>query len=337
MGREERFPSTGYTPPRACWLCYVLVVVVFVFVNAVPQHSNPWHNGLLASVESTLVVFGFSYVYRNTSVYDPFWCWYPLFAAVGWIASATSEPSARGWYTLALIVIWIARYNISWPWEGWHHGLSTEDWRYIMMAKRLGLADSVGWRYWLIVSLLGCHIIPTLLVWIVLGPVQEVWTNGISAPAFGPLDVIAITLSLHGIALQMVSDRTLRIFRQRSMSAKAEQSFETQVCSQICREGPWSYSRHPNYLGEVLFWMGMDVAALASGGPGWAWAVAGILSYAAFFRVSSSLMDKRSLAHRPGYALVMEEVNALFPCPRSIDSAIDKVLIGHMKPGTLAD
>mmetsp|Transcript_51534 Transcript_51534/g.103560 ORF Transcript_51534/g.103560 Transcript_51534/m.103560 type:complete len:337 (-) Transcript_51534:80-1090(-) len=331
MGREDVFPSTGFVPARACWLCYALVAFVFAGTVALPQHSDPWHNGLIASLESTVVVFVFALTYRNTSIYDPFWCWYPLFAAVSWMASASSAPSWRGWYTLALIAGWIVRYNISWTWEGWFHGIRTEDWRYVMMARRLGLTDSVGVSYWLVVSLIGSHVVPTMLVWFVLGPVEKVWTMASEGPAFGALDVIAIAVSIGGVALQFASDRTLRTFRQRNVASTPGQSIETQVCGQPCREGPWAYSRHPNYLGEVLFWLGMDLAALAGGMHSWPWTCVGILSYAGFFRVSSSLMDKRSLANRPGYAQVMEEVNALFPCPLALDRAVDCMLIGSPK------
>jgi len=75
----------------------------------------------------------------------------------------------------------------------------------------------------------------------------------------------------------------------------------------------------------------MNLAALAGGMRGWPWTLGGILSYAAFFRVSASLMDKRSLMNRPGYAKVMEEVSALFPCPLALDRALDRVLIGAPK------
>lgn len=70
-----------------------------------------------------------------------------------------------------LVAMWVLRYNLQWPWEGWCHGLRTEDWRYRLMAKNLGLEDSRGVVYWLVVSLLGAHLVPTLLVWFVLAPV----------------------------------------------------------------------------------------------------------------------------------------------------------------------
>lgn len=327
MGREERFPSTGYLPAPACWLCYGLVALAYVFVFLARLDLDPWYTGLTACMLTTFLVFCFAFSYRNTSIYDPYWCWYPLFSALAWMATARSMPSARGCYTLGLLLAWFMRYNIQWPWEGWTRGIDTEDWRYPMMAKKLGLSDSTGPIYWILISLLGSHIVPTLLVWFVLAPMQNIWTAGASGYGLGLLDLIAAIISLGGVALQFVADRTLLRFRARNIRADTDVSIETQVCSKICREGPWGHSRHPNYLGEVLFWLGMDLAAIAGGWTSFVGSLGGILIYACFFRVSASLMDKRSLVNRPGYGTVMQEVSALVPCPMFIDSAIDRILI----------
>jgi len=77
-----------------------------------------------------------------------------------------------------------------------------------------------------------------------------------------------------------------------------------------------------------MFWLGMDIAAISGGWVGWFWALAGIMQYLCFFRVSASLMDKRSLKNRPGFAKVMETVPGLVPLPLFLDAAIDAVLVG---------
>lgn len=195
------------------------------------------------------------------------------------------------------------------------------------MAKQLGLSDSTGPIYWILISLLGSHIVPTLLVWFVLAPVQKIWTAGALGHDLGLLDLLALAASLGGVALQFVADRTLHRFRARSIRDDTEGSIETRVCSKTCREGPWGQSRHPNYLGEVMFWLGMDLAAIADGWTSFVGSLSGILIYICFFRVSASLMDKRSLRNRPGYATVMKEVSALVPCPMLIDRIIDWCLI----------
>jgi steroid 5-alpha reductase family enzyme len=102
-----------------------------------------------------------------------------------------------------------------------------------------------------------------------------------------------------------VSDEQLRKFRNS----------ETYARGGALREGLWKFSRHPNYFGEVLFWLSMipfavsaglmnDHAGLVLGGP---------IAMAIFFRFSCWLMDVRSLERRPEYQKVVDEVSAMMP------------------------
>ena len=51
--------------------------------------------------------------------------------------------------------------------------------------------------------------------------------------------------------------------------------------------------RHPNYLGEIGFWWGLWLFALAAD-PSWWWTVIGPLAMVALFaRVSIPMMDQR--------------------------------------------
>jgi len=198
------------------------------------------------------------------------------------------------------------------------------------MARGLGIHDSCGPVYWIMVSLLGVHLVPTMLVWCVFGPVHTVWTRE-SPAAFKLMDILAMGTSLTGIGLQFLSDRTLYNFRRKHMDLTSHDNFETHSCRATCREGLWCFSRHPNYLGEVLFWAGMNFASVAADPSEWLCSLGGVLQYACFFRISASLMDRRSLAHRPGFEQVMLEVSALFPAPLVLDRVLDRWLIPSVR------
>ncbi|GAJ06174.1 unnamed protein product, partial [marine sediment metagenome] len=59
--------------------------------------------------------------------------------------------------------------------------------------------------------------------------------------------------------------------------------------------GLWAYSRHPNYLGEVMFWWGLFLFALAADLSHW-WVFVGPLAMTVLFIfVSIPMMDKRNL------------------------------------------
>ena len=76
--------------------------------------------------------------------------------------------------------------------------------------------------------------------------------------------------------------------------------------------GLWKYSRHPNYLGEVSFWFGIYVFALASGLTT-IWLLAcPIVMLALFVFISCPMMDNRSLKKRSDYKEYMDKTPQLF-------------------------
>ena len=92
------------------------------------------------------------------------------------------------------------------------------------------------------------------------------------------------------------------------------------------RKGLWRYSRHPNYLGEILIWWSLWLFGLGAD-PAWArWAVAAPVAMTAMFLfVSIPLIEKRSLERRTGYQQVIDETSMLIPwpprAPRSSESS----------------
>ncbi len=77
-------------------------------------------------------------------------------------------------------------------------------------------------------------------------------------------DFLGLSLWSLGFALEVVADAQKGAFRR--VPANRERWIET---------GVWAWSRHPNYLGEIVLWLGMTVLASPGfSGPAWA----GILS-----------------------------------------------------------
>jgi steroid 5-alpha reductase family enzyme len=83
-------------------------------------------------------------------------------------------------------------------------------------------------------------------------------------PFPGPADVVAIALWLVAVAGESISDWQLQRFRMDPANR-----------GQVCRQGLWYYTRHPNYFFEWLHWWVYPL--LAVGAPGGAFALAGPL------------------------------------------------------------
>lgn len=103
---------------------------------------------------------------------------------------------------------------------------------------------------------------------------QQVFLMGVCFPfyiihskdeEFNMWDVIATVLCLTGFAVAYFSDTQLHDFMVRNERLKQQ----GQAYVPVLDEGLWRYSRHPNYVGEQLWWWGLVVFAWNLGGGRW--------------------------------------------------------------------
>jgi Protein of unknown function (DUF1295) len=117
-------------------------------------------------------------------------------------------------------------------------------------------------------------------------------TIAFSSEAWGLCDAYAAALYMAGLAIAAHADNTLHTFVQHRGKRKGS----------ILRSGLWRYSRHPNHLGEQLWWWGAWLFAASAGG---AWTLVGTLFNSACMlqvstaAVSCSLIDAGSLSTQP--------------------------------------
>jgi len=122
-----------------------------------------------------------------------------------------------------------------------------------------------------------------------------------SARPLGPLDAVAAAVTAGALAIETVADEQLRAFRARGPG------------DEIMAEGIWAWSRHPNYLGEMGFWWGLFLFALAASPDAWWTGVGAVAITAMFAFFSVPMLDKRSCERRPAYAEHMKRVPAVLP------------------------
>ncbi len=250
---------------------------------------------LVADGVATVVIFCWSIAYDNSSFYDAFWSVMPIAIVSYWISLADSSvPMLRTAAVACVVFLWGGRLTFNWA-RGWS-GLDHEDWRYVDFRERSP-------RFYWAISFGGIHLYPTLIVFAGLAAVFPALLRSGREP--GLIDLAALGVGLSGILIEWLADRQLHSFVNGQ-----KQPGET------LRSGLWRYSRHPNYLGEILVWWSLFLFGLAAD-PDWAkWAVLAPLAMSAMFLfVSIPLLEKRSLQRRPNYQQVIDETSMLIPLP----------------------
>ncbi len=94
-------------------LAYVLCVMAGALVLVGQLFAPPW-DAFWADVAATLVVFGFSRRYRNSSFYDPYWSVIPPLLALYWMWRGGAGADPRAWLVTVLVWLWAIRLTVNW-------------------------------------------------------------------------------------------------------------------------------------------------------------------------------------------------------------------------------
>ncbi|MBO5327709.1 MAG: DUF1295 domain-containing protein [Clostridia bacterium] len=229
----------GFKQNRA--LSFLIVALVYVLATAAGVISylllpfNFWLNLLLADIIATVVTFIFSLIFKNASVYDPYWSVQPIVIVVAFAIGYGLTPT--GIILTAAICYWGVRLTANWAYT--FLSLNHQDWRYTHYQKLTGVLYPV-------VNFFGIHLMPTLIVYACTMPAVFAIVYG---AAFNVGVVIFAAVSVGATTIQLISDIQMQKFRKNKTGG-------------FIRVGLWKYSRHPNYLGEILMWWGIALATV---------------------------------------------------------------------------
>lgn len=240
---------------------------------------------------ATLVIFLVTCFIPDTSLYDPYWSVAPpvmlLFAMVKyrlWSVNAI--------LFFAAVCLWSIRLTGNWALT--YKGLRREDWRYRLYREK---CSPVGFFF---INFCGLQYIPTIVVYLgLVGGFGVLLTEG-----FNPLILVGLFVMLTGVWLELISDRAIHRFLH-------EHAGEERTCD----ESIWRLSRHPNYLGELTFWLGVFLCYLFTGAGRWYLGLGFLSIWILFFLVSIPMMEKHNLARRGDYAAYRARTSVLFPLP----------------------
>jgi len=227
--------------------------------------------------------------HRDASLVDRFWG--AGFVLLAWVYWLLGGAPVVGLAMVGAVSVWGLRLSVFLTRRNWGHG---EDARYAAMRERHGARFAL-------VSLYSVFLLQGVLLWLIAMPVF--------AGARVPGDVVLPALLLggavwlFGLLWESVADAQLAAFRR-----------DPQNRGQVLDRGLWRYSRHPNYFGECVVWIGFFIMAAAVGG--WWSGFSTALMILLLIKVSGvSLLEEGLRARKPAYQAYVRRTNALIPGP----------------------
>jgi steroid 5-alpha reductase family enzyme len=252
-------------------------------------------DSFLADVVATCVIFAFSRKFKNSSFYDAYWSVIPPLFLLFWYYQADSQGLELR-YLLVSIVVWFWAIRLTYNWAKHWPGLCHEDWRYPLLKEKSG-------KFEFITDFFAIHFFPTVQVF--LGMLPMFSAVYLSDRPVNLLDYIALIVGVSAVSIQLIADRQLHQF------------IAIRKPGEIIQHGLWAYSRHPNYFGELSFWISLALFGLAAYPEGWWWQILGVIAMLAMFLFASiPMMEERSLERRPEYQDIIDRISMLVPWPQ---------------------
>lgn len=241
---------------------------------------------------ATFIIYVFTIIFSDVSIYDPYWSVEPPVAFLAvmikynlWNVNAIIILVLTSFWALRLTVNWFIAYK----------GLGHEDWRYAMYREKLSPF------VFQLLSLVGLIYVPTVVVY-------GGMTSGLFAMQqqdFNPLTVIGMVVMIGVVVLAFLADKAIHKFLREH---KGEHK--------TCNISVWKYSRHPNYLGEMSFWVGLYLYFVVLCPQIW-YAGLGFLSIIVIFlSFSIPAMEKHNMERRADYAEYKTQTSMLLLLPQ---------------------
>lgn len=261
-------------------------------------HSVYWQPLLTGAWVLTLVFF-ITWVVaqwiKNYGVVDVVWG-FSLVGLAAWLGyellgGSTTWPP-RVLLVFGLIILEYGRLGLYIAQRFFHH-YPDEDSRYATCKQAWGNSASV--------LMLLAYVLQAALIFAMLLPVAFVATN--PTHTFHWLEWLGLGIWIVGFGLETLADEQLKQFKGEANNRGL-----------ICDTGLWALSRHPNYFGQWLEWVGIATMALAQ--PlGWAMSYIVIVMYVFLTKVTGIQITEETMADKYGDAFqrYQAKTGAFFP------------------------
>ena len=279
---------------------FTVGALAFYFFS--PFHPNPLINTFILDAIVTTVLFLFSFTFNNYAFYDPYWGHIPGPLTIFWVFTSKKPVSIEHILIMITGVLYALRHLYMYfrMWTGFDY----QDFRYTLIKNFFG--KKYRFFFWMF-SYFGFHMFATFIVLVSMWPVYLTIEGNIVHPA---IFYFAFLFTNGATLLEHIADCQLYPWRMK----KSDRYID---------EGLWKYSRHPNYVGEILCWVGFYLMYWSTDGTQkYTW-VGALSIYLLFEIITISMMERHLLKKRPIYAVQQKRVSRLWFWFRNEKSALE--------------
>lgn len=220
-----------------------IVIYSFLFVLIAALASQGFTQlGLVIPLILTFVYFTAIFIYaqilKNNSIVDIGWGM--GFVIGSWVTLLTTEtPTLLSYLVVAFITVWGVRLSVRLFKRNWG---KPEDFRYAQWREEWGknVVITAFFRVFMIQALInfivGSAAYSTIRYNTIGGGIDSVFVYG------------GLLIALIGLYFEVVGDEQLR---------KNIEENKRKGTKSLIQTGLWSITRHPNYFGEILIWVGL--------------------------------------------------------------------------------
>lgn len=257
---------------------------------------NPWLAGWLglglASIIFT-VAWMLARKWNNYSIVDAVWALGIGLVGVSWLV-ACGDRSAKIVMAGGILLIWSLRLGLHLE-HRIRKAHPEEDARYAKLREIWAGRESSAF-FWFFQGQAASVVLLALPFLLIAADIDRSWS---------PWESVGLAFSLIGVIGEGLADAQMSRFKSTKPAA-----------NEICRQGLWRYSRHPNYFFESVIWLGFYIYAC---GSAWGWTMLHAPAIITFLllKVTGIPPTEASAVRRKGdaYRIYQKTTSAFIPWP----------------------
>jgi len=281
---------------------WIIGIIVSVALGAVLALTGGQGSAEVGGVSVFAICVGAAFII-NWIVFVPSWSahtekYFDLTGSITYLTVTglalvlSGDLDTRAWLAAVMVAVWAVR-------------LGSFLFRRISKDGKDGRFDKMKFDFW---QFLMTWTIQGLWVSLTLAAALVIITES-DRSDFGVLGIIGLLVWVAGFAIEVIADGQKSAFKTNAAND-----------GRFITTGLWSWSRHPNYFGEITLWTGMAIMAIPIL-SGWRWValISPIFVFVLLTRISGiPLLERRAekrWGSEPEFRAYTENTSVLVPLP----------------------